>query len=169
MILDDPGLWNRRDAPARTLVSTPPEHVQLIALCDDINQIPAVCTASISQQPDDLARLQSFARGDTANRNDGDEQVILPALTESDVAVRVARALAPLADLDLPEPSTAMSDGDDPPALAELVGAIDAEQVLAQWASDGSPTDLLDRPTGGGNRRRARHRRCDRRRRTVDG
>ncbi|HSP29556.1 MAG TPA: hypothetical protein VLN74_13475, partial [Ilumatobacteraceae bacterium] len=138
VILDDPGLWNRRDAPARSIVSTPPDHVRLIALCDDERQAPAICTTVISETDDDLARIHSLTRDD--------DEVFRPALTEPGIAVRVARALAPLADVDLAPPTTPAVADANRIALPALVGATEVDHVLTRWAADDPlPTAAIGR------------------------
>jgi DNA segregation ATPase FtsK/SpoIIIE, S-DNA-T family len=128
VILDGPALWNRRDAPARSTVSGPPEHLRLIALCDEESQAPAVCTIAISEADDGLALIHSFTRA-------GDDEIARPALTEPDVAVQVARALAPLADVDLaPQDAAAVPDG-HPLELSALIGVTGVDDVLARWAA----------------------------------
>ena len=133
VFIDDPRLWNRRESPLRSIVSNPPHDLRLVALCDDAAQAPAICTTVVSETATGLARLQSFARSD-----DGGE--IRPALAETAVAVRVARALAPLADVDLPPaPPTRESATDvdriDVPALIDVT---ESGEVEARWAA-GTP------------------------------
>jgi hypothetical protein len=133
VIIDDPGLWNRPDSPIRSVVSNPPAGLRLIALCDDETLAPAVCTSVISETGDDLARVHSFARA-------GDELLVRAALTEADVAVRVARALAPLTDVELPPPSAPTTGDDDGVELHELVGATAIDEILTRWATDDDRT-----------------------------
>jgi hypothetical protein len=133
VIIDDPGLWNRPDSPIRSIVSNPPDGLRLIALCDDDTLAPAVCTTVISETGDDLARVRSFARA-------GDELLVRAALTEADVAVRVARALAPLTDVELPPPSAPTTGDDDRVELHELVGATAIDEILTRWATDDDRT-----------------------------
>jgi hypothetical protein len=129
VILDDPGLWGRPDSPIRSIVSNPPDGLRLIALCDDAGLAPAVCTTLISETGDDLARVRSFARA-------ADELLVRAALTEADVAVRVARSLAPLADVELP-PRSAPATGDgERVELRELVGATAIDEIRTHWADD---------------------------------
>ncbi len=134
-IIDDPGLWNRRDSPLRALVSNPPDDLRLIALCDDAAQAPAICTTVVSETATDRARLQSFARSD-----DGGD--LRPALAEASVAARVARALAPLADVDLPpappptSPAEASSGGSDRLDAATLIGVDGPDDVEARWEAN---------------------------------
>jgi hypothetical protein len=139
VILDDPALWNRREAPARSIVSNPPDHLRLIALCDDEGQAPAICTTMIAQTDGDLAHIHSFTRS-------SDDEVIRPALTESGIAVRVARALAPLADIELTPRTTGADAAGLPIAVSDLVGATDIDQVLTRWvAADARPTATIGR------------------------
>lgn len=139
VILDDAALWNRRDSPLHAIVSNPPDDLRLIVLCDDATQAPASCTTVISETADGLARLHAFAGAD-------DDGAVRAALTETAVAVRVARALAPLADLDLPATPPAMTIADDRVDLWELIGVAEYEDILARWATDDSrPTVAIGR------------------------
>ena len=139
VILDDPGLWTSRESPGRSIVSNPPDDLRLIALCADETRAPAVCTIVISETGDDLAQIHSLTRS-------GDDESVRVALVEVDVAVRVARALAPLADVELPPPTTSTTIDDDRVELSELVGAAEADQVLARWAAgDPRPTAAIGR------------------------
>ena len=130
-VLDDPGLWNRRDSPLRSIVSNPPDELRLIALCDDLEHAPAICTTVVCETGSGLALLESFTRSD-------DRRELYPALVETSVAARVARALAPLADVELPPaPSPHASSSEiervDAPALIGVDGPDDVE---ARWAAD---------------------------------
>jgi hypothetical protein len=129
VILDDPGLWSRPDSPVLSIVSNPPDGLRMIALCDDASLAPAVCTTVISETGDDLARVRSFARA-------ADELLVRAALTEADVAVRVARALAPLADVELPQRRTPATGDGDRVELCELVGATAIDEIRTRWAAD---------------------------------
>ncbi len=129
VILDDPALWNRRDSPLRSIVSNPPDALRLIALCDDDAQAPATCTTLISETADGLARLHSFTGADEG-------RAVRPALTEAAVAVRVARALAPLDDVELPTPAAPATSEADLVDLSELIGAEDADHIVERWAAD---------------------------------
>ena len=134
VVVDDPGLWNRRDSPLRSIISNPPDDVRLIALCDDATQAPAVCTTVISETADGLARLRSFTRADNDDGLGGVE--VKPALTEATVAVRVARALAALADVDLPATSPVPTSANDRVELTDLLGVAEADDIVARWAVD---------------------------------
>jgi len=129
VVVDDSGLWNRRDSPFRSIVSNPPDDVRLIALCDDVAQAPAVCATVISETANGLARLQSFTRAD-----DGGGGEVCPALTETVVAVRVARSLAALADVELPATSPMAPSSSDRVELTEMLGVAEVSDVLARWA-----------------------------------
>lgn len=133
-ILDDPGLWNRRDSALRSIVANPADELRLIALCDDPTHAPATCTTVISETGTGLARLQSFTQPDTQPDEDRE---FYPALAEQSVAVCVARSLAPLADVQLPParpvPLSSARDHVDASALIGLDGPGDVE---ARWAAD---------------------------------
>lgn len=138
VILDDAGLWNRRDSPLRSILSNPTNDLRLIVLCDDATDAPAVCTTMISESTDGFARLQTFTGSDN--------EAVRPALTETAVAVSVARALAPLADVELPSTPPATTSADDQTELAELIGVATHDDVLARWGLDESrPTVAIGR------------------------
>lgn len=128
VVLDDPGLWNRRDSPLRAILSNPPEDLRFLALCDDSRHAPAVCTALISEATDGLARLQSFTGA-------GAVEEIHAALTEPEVALLAARSLAPLADVDLPtrSPLGGTSTGDEGDASTGVLDDVQATDILARW------------------------------------
>lgn len=132
VVLDDPGLWTRRDSPLRPIVSNPPDDVRLIALCDDPAQAPAVCTSVISETEGGRARLQSFTR---AAGSDGGGEVI-PALTETAVAVRIARSMAGLVDVDLPPPAAVPPSSLDRVEFTDVLGVGDEDEIIARWAAD---------------------------------
>jgi DNA segregation ATPase FtsK/SpoIIIE, S-DNA-T family len=139
VVLDDPGLWNRRDSPLRSIVANPPDDLRLIALCDDETQAPAACTSVISDAHDELARVHPFARV-------GADLLLRAALTEVQVAVRVARALAPLADVELPTPAAPTRAESDRVELSELIGATEPDEILTRWAAaDASPVATIGR------------------------
>jgi hypothetical protein len=134
-ILDDPGLWNRSDSPLRSIMTSPPDELRLIALCDDPNHAPALCTTVVCETGSGLARLQSFTQSDASAE-------LYPALAEQSVAVCVARALAPLTDVELPPaptppPSpTASSSASDGVGAAALIEVDGPDDVEARWAAD---------------------------------
>lgn len=125
-VLDDPGLWNRRDSPLRSVLSNPPDSLRLIALCDDPTEAPAICTAVVAATPTGLARLRSHRLGT-------DLEDLRVSLTETAIAAQIARALAPLEDTELPV--TAAAD-DAPVDLDEVVGAGSPEEILRRWGTN---------------------------------
>ncbi len=129
VILDDPALWNRRESPVRSIMSNPPDNLRFIALCDDETQAPSFCTTLISQTENGLARLHSFSRADEV----GDFRA---ALTEPAVAARVARSLAPLADVELPTAPPTTTGAREGVGIEELIGVATSSDILARWADD---------------------------------
>ena len=127
-ILDDPGLWNRRDAPLHSIVASPPDGLRLIALCDDATHAPAICTTVVSETGSGLARLESFTQPD-------DSRELCPALAEQSVAMSVTRALAPLADVEVPPPAPSSSAG-DPVNASALLGVDGSDDVEARWTAN---------------------------------
>jgi len=132
-ILDDPGLWNRRDSPLRSIVANPPDELRLIALCDDPTHAPATCTTVISETGSGLARLQSFTQSDE-QPNEGRD--LCPALAEQSVAVSVARALAPLADVELPPAPPPPSSAGERVDASALIGLDGPDDIEARWSAD---------------------------------
>ncbi len=128
VIIDDPGLWNRRESPLRSIMSNPPDDLRVIALCDGQAHAPAVCTTVISETEHDFARLQSFTRSDDS----GDFR---PALTETTIAVRVARSLAPLADVDLPAPPPPPI-AVDRVEIADIISITTADAIEDRWVAN---------------------------------
>jgi S-DNA-T family DNA segregation ATPase FtsK/SpoIIIE len=135
VVVDDPDLWNRRDAPLRPLLSKPPDDLRLITLCADAARAPAICTTLIAETDDGRMRLHSFTSA-------GDVGGIRPALTEEVVAARIARALAPLVDIELPAPNPATPDATDQLELAELIGLTTPADVIARW-NDATPRSTV--------------------------
>lgn len=137
VILDDSALWTRRESPMRTIVSDPPDELRLVALCDDARQAPATCTIVVSETPGGLADVHRVTVSD-------DDLVIRPALPEAGVAVRIARALAPLVDVELPLPAAGedVTVGADRVELPALLGAAGPDEIAARWASD-DPRDAV--------------------------
>ncbi len=128
VVVDDPTLWNRRDALLRPVLANPPDDLRLIALCDDAIHAPSICTTLITDTGDDLVRLHSLS-------GSSDIEGIRPALTEIAIAVRVARALAPLADVELALPEPAAPTLTERVELSELIDLVGPEEVLARWSS----------------------------------
>jgi S-DNA-T family DNA segregation ATPase FtsK/SpoIIIE len=131
VILDDPPRWIRRESPMRAIASDLPDDLRLVALCDEARQAPATCTIVVSETPDGLADVRHVARS-------GDGVVIRPALPEAGIAVRIARALAPLVDVEQPLPPTNESApvGTDRVELPALLGATGRDEIATRWAAD---------------------------------
>ena len=136
-ILDDPGLWNRRDSPLHSIVASPPDELRLIALCDDATHAPAICTTVVSETGSGLALLESFTQPD-------DSRELRPALAEQSVAMSVTRALAPLADVELPPapPPAPSSNAGDRVDASALLGVDRPDDVEARWAADSPRTTV---------------------------
>jgi len=128
-VVDDPDLWNRRDAPLRPILSRPHDALRLIALCDDAARAPSVCTTLIADTGNGRMHLHSFT-------NTEDVDGIRPALTEVPVAADIARALAPLADVDLPAPAPATPPPTEQLELAELIGLTTPADAATRWDDD---------------------------------
>lgn len=142
VVLDDPGLWNRRDSPLRSILSSPADDLRFIALCDDPRHAPAVCTVLIAETNGGLARLHSYV-------GSGDLADVRPALTEPAVALRVARSLAALADVDLPvtsSPATTPEPGTD--ESADVLDVVDPLDVLTRWDAGEPPPIVIGHREG---------------------
>ena len=131
VVVDDPTLWSRRESPLRSIVSNVPDSLRLIALCDDIEHAPAICTTIVSESASGLARLESAGRSD-------DSRSLYPALTEAGIALQVARGLAPFADVELPPAPTSESSSDAIERIdaAALIGIDGPHDIEARWADD---------------------------------
>jgi hypothetical protein len=141
VVLDDPGLWDRRDSPLRSILSNPADDLRFIALCDDPRHAPAVCTALIAETGGGLARFQSYI-------GSGDLDDIRPALAEPDVALRVARALAPLADVDLPPSPGSTTEASGPDVTVDVLDAGAPSEVLARWDAEAPETTVIGHREG---------------------
>ncbi len=95
LVVDDPGLWQQRGAPLHPLVAAPPDHLRVLTTCDSARRAPATTSLLLEETADGRWQLSS-----PTTRRDG--QRFVAALVEADVAADVARALAPLADHELP-------------------------------------------------------------------
>lgn len=108
LVVDDPRLWQQRGAPLHALVAAPPDHLRLLTTCNTARQAPASTSLLLDETVDGGWQLSS-----PTTRRDGERFVA--ALVEADVAAHVARALAPLADHELPP-----SPGTTPPPRCSL-------------------------------------------------
>lgn len=129
VVVDDPSLWNQREAPLRSIVSNPPNDMRLVALCEDAAHAPDICTAVIAETAGGLAQLHSFTRND-------DVDDVQAALTETAVAAHVARSLAPLSDVDLRAVAASVRTGDERVDLTEFIDVANEGEILQRWASD---------------------------------
>jgi hypothetical protein len=127
VVIDDATLWQRRDSPLRQVLSAAPADLRVVALCDDSAHAPAMVTTLITPTTDGWRVAALTSRHDV----DG----VLLAFTEPSVAAEVARALAPLADTDLPSGLTT-SPGHLQRSLAGLFGDSSVDAVRRRFAVD---------------------------------
>ncbi len=129
LVLDDANVWQRRNSPLRTVLASPPAELRVIALCGDPSSAPALCSTMITRTGNDSWRVAALT-----SRHDIDGVMI--ALTEPEVAGEIARALAPLADVDLP--ATLARPGADDPAhsLSDLLGDLSGDSIRRRWDED---------------------------------
>jgi hypothetical protein len=125
LVIDDPSLWRRRESPLRSLLAKPPAGLRVLALCDEAGLAPASCTTLVTESPDRRWHLVSLGEHT-------DIEGVSAALVESDLAAEVARALAPLADTELPD------------RAVEPAGAVPRRSLL-HGLGDPSPDDLRRR------------------------
>lgn len=133
LVLDDISLWSRRDSPLRNVLVDPPAHLRIVALCAGLHEAPGMCSALVEERlpidavadaGENLGSASLYGSLATLHLRIGQapEEVsdIRPALVEPTLAQEIARALAPLDDLDVsrpPEIPTRFA----PPSLAELI------------------------------------------------
>ena len=139
LVVDDPNLWRRRESPLRSLLASPPANLRVIALCDDAGLAPPLCTSLITESPDRRWRLVSL----TGNL---DTHGVLGALMESRVATEVTRALAPLADTELPERMVEPERAAPRRSLLQCLGDPTSDDLRRHWADP--DTDLTAVPFG---------------------
>ncbi len=139
LVIDDPNLWRRRESPLRSLLATPPVGLRVIALCDDAGMAPALCTTLITESPDRRWRLVSLTEHT-------DIEGVSAALVEPGLAAEVARALAPLADTELPGPVTDSARAAPRHSLLHGLGDPTPDDLRRHWADP--DIDLAAVPLG---------------------
>ena len=139
LVIDDANLWRRRESPLRSLLASPPAGLRVIALCDDAGLAPALCTTLISESTDRRWHLLSLT-------DDVDIDGVFGALVESGVAADVARALAPLADTELPERVVEPERAAPRRSLLQCLGDPTPDDFRRHWADP--DVDLTAVPFG---------------------
>ncbi len=140
LVIDDIALWSQRDSPLRGLLTNPPPELRVLALCVGLHEAPGMCTSLIEEMspiehlgtllPSGGAPAHEASRaglfGSLARlhlrvgRSPEVVENIRPALVEPTLAADVARALAPLDDIEANRalaPPTRIAA----PTLAELL------------------------------------------------
>ncbi len=139
LVIDDPELWRRRDAPVRALLSTPPIDLRVLALCDEAAHAPSLCTTVITESSGGLWRVAELATGDEIDD-------LSAALVDTGVAEDVARALAPLTDIEAPPTVPDTESATPGPSLTDLLGHPTASDLRRRWADES--IGLVDVPLG---------------------
>lgn len=139
LVIDDPDLWRRRESPVRSLLSTPPADLRVLALSDDTAHAPSLCTTLVTQSSDGHWHVASSTTG---TEIDG----VSAALVDIGVAADVARALAPLTDTEARSAEPDIESATPGAPLPELLGNPTAEDLRRRWADD--DIGLVDVPLG---------------------
>ncbi len=139
LVVDDPNLWRRRESPLRALLARPHGGLRVIALCEDAGLAPASCTMLITESPDRRWHLVSLT-----DRLDIDG--VSAALVEPGLAADVARALAPLADTELPERVVDPEWASPRRSLPDCLGDPTPDDLVRRWADP--DIDLTAVPLG---------------------
>ncbi|HYN33874.1 MAG TPA: hypothetical protein VES40_14715 [Ilumatobacteraceae bacterium] len=127
LVIDDPNLWRRRESPLRSLLTSPPAGLRVIALCDDASLAPALCTTLLTESPDRRWRLLSLTQH-------VDTKGVVGALVESAVAAEVARALAPLTDTELPQIVVEPEGSTPRGSFLDCLGDPPPDDLRRRWA-----------------------------------
>ncbi len=130
VVADGAAWWRDRTAPLRAVLADPTMPVRIVALTDDVHTLPAVCTTFATLDAGGTARVDDVLRRSHIGG-------VLPNAVDADLALAVARALAPLDDPEVPTTGRA--------ALPERVPILDVvgideptvERVLARWTATG--------------------------------
>jgi len=129
LIVDAKALWEQRSSPLHPLLTNPPNDLRIIALCAAVDDAPTPCSELLveARQPGGHTDHPELLAPLVAHHRRGSDQPsvvadIEPALVEADIALEIARHLAPLDDLEA-EPAIDVSQTSPAPTLADLVAA----------------------------------------------
>ncbi len=139
LVIDDPELWRRRDAPVRALLSTPPTDLRVLALCDDAAHAPSLTTTLITESSDGHWCVTELATGDEIDD-------LSAASVDTGVAEDLARALAPLTDNEARSTVPDTESTTPGPPLTGLLGDPTAPDMRRRWAD--ASIGLVDVPLG---------------------
>ncbi|MEM9039379.1 MAG: hypothetical protein AAGD33_05730 [Actinomycetota bacterium] len=151
LVLDDRDLWSTRESPVRSLLVDPPPGLRILVLCSAMSDTPGSCSAVIEEvtAAEGLASVEygpspvmvgSLARlHERGGAVDSVSELIRPALVEDDVAVRIARGIAPLDDLadERPPDDTRFEHA---PTLADVLHLAD-ELEPPRWVDPDAAVD----------------------------
>lgn len=126
VVVDEPGWWRERTAPLRPLFSDATIPLRFVAITDAAADVPAVCTTVVTEQPEHGASVDFLM---DRRHLDG----LHPFLASEELALTVARRLAPLDDPDVPMASESALPTSVP--MLSLLGLDDptADALVARW------------------------------------
>lgn len=128
IVVDEAKWWRDRASPLRSLINETNLPLRFVMLARTTEDIPAVCSVLVQEQPNDLATVSW-----PADRHRMDQTY--PFFASIEVAAGVARHLAPLDDPDLGPPKE--SKVAPSPSLVDLLGIdeIDAKTINQRWTN----------------------------------
>lgn len=143
VVVDEPGWWRDRAAPLRPLFSDASMPLRFVALTTAAADVPAVCTTVVTARPDHGATVDYLM-----DRRRIDD--LHPFLASEQLALAIARRLAPLDDPDVAIVAESSLPSRVP--LLQMLGleAPTARHVLDTWArrADGSADGSAAIPIG---------------------
>lgn len=119
VVIDDPALWRGRAALLRGVFAETNLPLRFLALTDDIDDVPAVCSTVVTILKSGAARVESSTAGT-------DIAGVVPFVLDYDVAVTAARRLSPVVDRSAQRTVRAAL-----PAQVSLASLIDVEGLDA--------------------------------------
>jgi hypothetical protein len=137
LVVDDPDFWRRRESPLRSLMSSPPPDLRVIALCDEADHAPAACTTLLTESSDRHWQLSSLSGHELSGHQlSGQTDIagVSGALVESGVAVEIARSLAPLVDTELPHRVVGPDRAAPRRSLLDCLGDPTPDDLRRNWA-----------------------------------
>lgn len=132
LIVDDPMQWTRPGASLQALIADPPDGVRIVALCDTPLDAPSGSCVIVKESSDGHAQLDVLGSG-------LEPVVFLPSLLETDVALGVARSLAPLVDAAFPAVGSRLDRLDDHDIVRMLgLESATGQELRDRWESSSS-------------------------------
>jgi S-DNA-T family DNA segregation ATPase FtsK/SpoIIIE len=132
VVADGESWWRDRRAPLRPVLADPTLPVRFVALVDDPVALPAVCTTVMTAGPSGRSTVDHLV---TRQRTDD----VIPYTADGELALDVARALAPLDDPELPVVDTSALPPSVP--ILDVLGFDEPTpaNVRAHWAGAARP------------------------------